>query len=142
MLSQAPNEKQSPQRALVVGKDRLISTVVSNLLMPLGYAPISVATGTEVIRLLNGGSFSLIFAAYEGLPINGLALYDFLRERQESRAIPFVLMADLETSIKLTSTRTHLPAMISPPFGHTGLQRAIELAKDPNRGEKGGALEI
>jgi CheY-like chemotaxis protein len=129
-------------RALVVCDDRLIAAVVGQLLVALDYAPISVGTGTEAVRTLTTRTFDLIVAKYEGRPIDGLALYDFLQESKAYRLIPFVLMVKSDMRARLTVNRSQLPVMIAPPFGQIALQRAIARAKDPSLPDEGDIFEI
>ena len=142
-MSRLPADEPTPtSRALVVCDDRLIAAVVGQLLVALDYAPISVGTGTEAVRTLTTRTFDLIVARYEGRPINGLALYDFLHESKAYRPIPFVLMVKSDMRARLTASRSQLPVMIAPPFGQIALQRAIARAKDPSLPDEGDIFEI
>ena len=142
-MSRSPTDVPTPtSRALVVCDDRLISAVVGQLLVALDYAPVSVGTGTEAVRALTTRPFDLIVAKYEGRPIDGLALYDFLQESKARRLIPFVLMVKPDMRARLTASRSQLPVMIAPPFGQIALQRAIARAKDPSPRDEGDIFEI
>lgn len=142
-MSRSPTDMPTPaSRALLICDDRLVAAVVGQLLVALDYAPINVGTGTEAVRSLTTRMFDLIVARYEGSPINGLALYDFLQQSESYRPIPFVLMVKSDMRARLTASRSQLPVMIAPPFGQIALQRAIARAKDPSLPDEGDIFEI
>lgn len=142
MRQAAESKSPQPPHSLIVSSDRLVAMVVGKLLVELGYTPLQVGTGTEAVRTLRSRSVDLMVASYEGSPINGLALHDFLKESSAHRAIPFVLMVKAETRSHLKSCRRQPPAMLVPPFGQVALQHAIARAKDPTILDEGDLFEI
>jgi two-component system chemotaxis response regulator CheY len=118
---------QDIRRVLVVDDSPTVCRMVETLLRECGFEQIeAVQDGKTALDRLRTSPFEIIICDWEMEPMNGLEVLNGVRRRQETRAIPFILMsAKKEPRWVLEAKQAGADCLISKPFDATTLRGKI-----------------
>jgi CheY-like chemotaxis protein len=117
----------SPRKVLVVDDEVHIIHVVAIKLRNNGYEPITAGNGKEAYELAVSENPDIIIADYMMPVMSGLELLEKLRDNEQTRDIPFVLLTARNFAIDdIRLQQFKVSQCISKPFSPKELLRTIE----------------
>ncbi len=117
----------SPKKVLVVDDEVHIVHVVAIKLRNNGYEPITAGNGAEAYELACTESPDIIIADYQMPVMSGVELLEHLRENQNTKDIPFILLTARNFAIDIErQQQLQISQCITKPFSPKELLRTIE----------------
>ena len=115
------------RRVLVVDDSTTVCRMVEMLLHKCGFEEIEIVQdGKTALDRLGASPFEIIICDWEMEPMNGLEVLNQVRRRQETRAIPFILMsAKRDPQWVLEAINAGANCMITKPFDAATLRAKI-----------------
>ncbi|MFH1371707.1 MAG: response regulator [Planctomycetota bacterium] len=117
----------SPRKVLVVDDEVHIVHVVAIKLRNNGYEPIAASNGREAYELAVSENPDIIIADYMMPVMSGLELLEKLRDNEQTKDIPFILLTARNFAIDdIRQQQLKVSQCITKPFSPKELLRTIE----------------
>jgi two-component system, chemotaxis family, chemotaxis protein CheY len=132
----AMGDMRDKRRVLVVDDSATVCRMVEKLLRMCGFEEIeTVQDGASALDRLTVSPFEIIICDWEMESVNGLDVLRELRRRQETRAIPFILMsARKEPRWVAEAMAAGADCLIAKPFDAATLRAKIAQISFAGRG--------
>ncbi len=113
---------------LVVDDSMLIRSVAKKILKNLGFPNVTLADdGSTALEKLNEQTFNLVIADMNMPEISGIELLKKMREKEETRQIPFLLVTAEESQDEImTAIRAGVNNYMQKPWNVKTLMAKIE----------------
>ena len=121
--------RNGTKRILVVDDSKNILQTLKNLLEVKGYRCEGASTGIDALCAIVKERPDCIFMDKDCSDLDGFQLCALLKEKEEYRDIPFILMTDREDAFdNAKATVLGAKQMLCKPFGNAELMSSLELA--------------
>ncbi|MEQ8319806.1 MAG: response regulator [Rhodospirillales bacterium] len=114
-------------RVLAVDDYQTMLRIISNLLQQLGFRNIDTASsGDEALDKINSNQYGLIISDWNMEPMTGLQLLQNVRAKDETKAIPFIMVtAESKTENVVMARQAGVSNYIVKPFNAETLKQKI-----------------
>ena len=114
-------------RVLAVDDYQTMLRIISNLLQQLGFRNIDTASsGDEALDMINNNYYGLIISDWNMEPMTGLQLLKEVRSKDETRAVPFIMVtAESKTENVVAARKAGVSNYIVKPFNAETLKQKI-----------------
>jgi CheY-like chemotaxis protein len=118
-----------PVKVLIADDDRLVRTMLADLLTELGHAVVSAKDGAEAVKLCDQQGPDLLILDFLMPRLSGL---DALRQIRERHGIPAVLITAInEGSLRGVDGVDQVQGLLEKPFTRRSVEAAIARAVSP-----------
>ncbi len=113
-------------KVLVADDDRLVRTMLGDLLTELGHTVVTAADGAEAVKLCDKAPPDLLILDFLMPRLSGL---DALREIRRRHAVPAVLLTAInEGSLRGVDGVDQVQGRLEKPFTRKTVERAVQRA--------------
>ena len=119
-------EGKLPVKVLIADDDRLVRTMLGDLLAELGHVVVSAQDGAEAVRLCDREPPDLLILDFLMPRLSGL---DALRQIRERHGIPALLITAInEGSLRGVDGVDQVQGLLEKPFTRKSVERAVQRA--------------
>jgi CheY-like chemotaxis protein len=111
-------------KVLIADDDRLVRTMLGDLLVELGHAVVTAADGAEAVKLCDSAPPDLLILDFLMPRLSGL---DALRDIRTRHAIPALLITAInQGSLRTVDGVDQVQGLLEKPFNRKSVERALQ----------------
>ncbi|HEX2395956.1 MAG TPA: response regulator, partial [Bacteroidales bacterium] len=115
------------KRIIVVEDFNTSRQIIKKTLESMGYQVDEAADGREATQFFNGGQVDLVISDYNMPNMDGGALVEYIRSKEQYKYIPiFILSTDTNIDKQNKAKQAKITAWIRKPFDVTEFKRLVE----------------
>lgn len=128
----------SPEKILLIAKDRTLRTLLERLLVGRGFAVVDGGSGADTVALLTGeGPIALVVCERTGPGLDEVALFEEIRRSPAHGRVPILALPPANPECTVSALGAGVDDCLAKPFHPTEFLSRVERLARPTPGQAG-----